>query len=111
MGVEPDVEVAALRLNDDKSRPTFAPVQVGNSSRIRVGQRVFAIGNPFILDKSLSEGVVAWVHREIEGVGGRMIKNVIQTGATISPGNSGGPLLDGNGRFVGINTMIASQTG
>ena len=110
VGVEPDVDVAVLKVVDFKPN-TNTPVVVGKSSTLRVGQRVFAIGNPFGLDQSLSEGVVSGVGRQIEGVGGRIIKNVIQTDAAINPGNSGGPLLDGNGRFIGINTMIASQSG
>jgi S1-C subfamily serine protease len=114
VGAEPDVDVAVLKVDLSKLRSNgsnISPVIVGKSSNLRVGQRVFAIGNPFGLDQSLSEGVVSGVGRQIEGVGGRVIKNVIQTDAAINPGNSGGPLLDGNGRLVGINTMIASQSG
>ena len=112
VGVEPDVDVAVLKVDFKKgANGNVAPVVVGKSSRLRVGQKVFAIGNPFGLDQSLSEGVVSGVGRQIEGVGGRVIKNVIQTDAAINPGNSGGPLLDGNGRFIGINTMIASSSG
>ena len=113
-GAEPDVDVAVLKVDFSKSRSNGSnvnPVTLGRSSTLRVGQRVFAIGNPFGLDQSLSEGVVSGVGRQIEGVGGRVIKNVIQTDAAINPGNSGGPLLDGNGRLIGINTMIASQSG
>jgi len=111
VGAEPDVDVAVLKVDLGKNGTNFNPVTAGRSSRLRVGQRVYAIGNPFGLDQSLSEGVVSGVGRQIEGVGGRVIKNVIQTDATINPGNSGGPLLDGSGKFIGINTMIASQTG
>jgi S1-C subfamily serine protease len=111
VGAEPDVDVAVLRVDLGKNGNNVCPVSIGKSSKLRVGQRVYAIGNPFGLDQSLSEGVVSGVGRQIEGVGGRVIKNVIQTDATINPGNSGGPLLDGGGKFVGVNTMIASQTG
>ena len=114
VGAEPDVDIAVLKVDFSRTKSngnTVSPVVVGKSSTLRVGQRVFAIGNPFGLDQSLSEGVVSGVGRQIEGVGGRIIKNVIQTDAAINPGNSGGPLLDGNGRFIGINTMIASQSG
>lgn len=112
VGAEPEVDVAVLRVRlNGSTDSSVIPVTVGKSSHLRVGQRVYAIGNPFGLDQSLSEGVVSGLGRQIEGVGGRVIKNVIQTDATINPGNSGGPLLDGSGRFVGINTMIASQTG
>lgn len=108
VGAEPDVDVAVLKV---RFTSNVVPVEIGRSSKLRVGQRVFAIGNPFGLDQSLSSGVVSGVGRQIESVGGRLIKNVIQTDATINPGNSGGPLLDGRGQFIGINTMIASQTG
>jgi S1-C subfamily serine protease len=112
VGAEPEVDLAVLRVRlNGLTESPVVPVSVGKSSHLRVGQRVYAIGNPFGLDQSLSEGVVSGLGRQIEGVGGRVIKNVIQTDATINPGNSGGPLLDGSGRFVGINTMIASQTG
>ena len=114
VGAEPDVDVAVLKVDLSKNNSngsSLNPVKLGKSSSLRVGQRVFAIGNPFGLDQSLSEGVVSGVGRQIEGVGGRIIKNVIQTDAAINPGNSGGPLLDGNGRLIGINTMIASQSG
>ena len=114
VGVEPDVDVAVLKVDLTRNKSnisSMSPVKLGRSSTLRVGQKVFAIGNPFGLDQSLSEGVVSGVGRQIEGVGGRMIKNVIQTDAAINPGNSGGPLLDGNGRLIGINTMIASQSG
>ena len=114
VGAEPDVDVAVLKVDFKKAHSngsTVTPVILGKSSNLRVGQKVYAIGNPFGLDQSLSEGVVSGVGRQIEGVGGRVIKNVIQTDAAINPGNSGGPLLDSAGRLVGINTMIASQSG
>ena len=77
-----------------------------------VGQKLFAIGNPFGLDHTLTTGVVSGVGREIEsGNTGRPIAGVIQTDAAINPGNSGGPLLDSSGRLVGINTAIASPSG
>jgi S1-C subfamily serine protease len=114
VGAEPDVDVAVLKVDFSSVKTpngTLTPVTMGKSSALRVGQKVYAIGNPFGLDQSLSEGVVSGVGRQVEGVGGRVIKNVIQTDAAINPGNSGGPLLDGSGRLIGINTMIASQSG
>lgn len=110
VGVEPDVDIAVLRVKSQYSTPPI-PVIIGKSQDLQVGQKVFAIGNPFGLDQSLSEGVVSGLGRQIEGVGGCVIKNVIQTDAAINPGNSGGPLLDGSGKCIGINTMIASSSG
>jgi S1-C subfamily serine protease len=76
-----------------------------------VGQRVFAIGNPFGLDQTLTTGVISALGREIDSVTRRPIKNVIQTDAAINPGNSGGPLLDSHGRLIGVNTAIFSPSG
>jgi S1-C subfamily serine protease len=75
-----------------------------------VGQKAFAIGNPFGLDHTLSTGIVSGLNREILAPSGRMIRDVIQTDAAINPGNSGGPLLDSAGRLIGMNTAIASST-
>lgn len=87
------------------------PLQVGTSHRLRVGQRVFAIGSPFGLDQTLTAGIVSGVGRDMKSVTGRMIRNVIQTDASINPGNSGGPLLDSAGRLIGVNTAIYSPSG
>ncbi|HJV69909.1 S1C family serine protease, partial [Ideonella sp.] len=83
----------------------------GSSRDLQVGQRVFAIGNPFGLDQTLTTGIVSALGREIESVTRRRIRNVIQTDAAINPGNSGGPLLDSAGRLIGVNTMIYSPSG
>ena len=71
---------------------------------LQVGQRVFAIGNPFGLDQTLTAGIVSGVGRDMKGITGRVIRDVVQTDAAINPGNSGGPLLDSRGRLVGVNT-------
>ena len=78
---------------------------------LEVGQKVVAIGNPFGLDQTLTTGVISALGREVEGVGGVTIRDMIQTDAAINPGNSGGPLLDSGGQLIGMNTMIYSQSG
>jgi S1-C subfamily serine protease len=89
----------------------LAPLPLGTSRDLVVGQDVIAIGSPFGLDYTLSTGVISGLGREIEGAGGVPILGAIQTDAAINPGNSGGPLLDSSGRLVGINTMIYSPSG
>jgi S1-C subfamily serine protease len=86
-------------------------VVVGSSQDLQVGQKVFAIGNPFGLDQTLTTGVISGLGREIKARTGRVIQDVIQTDAAINPGNSGGPLLDSAGRMIGINTAIFSPSG
>jgi S1-C subfamily serine protease len=111
VGSDEDRDVAVLKVFPD-GRDVFAPLALGRSDGLRVGQRVLAIGNPFGLDHTLTAGVVSGIGREISsGNTGRPISNVIQTDAAINPGNSGGPLLDSRGRVVGINTAIYSPSG
>ncbi|OUU20544.1 MAG: hypothetical protein CBC13_10655 [Planctomycetia bacterium TMED53] len=86
-------------------------IPVGTSDDLRVGQFVHAIGNPFGLDQSLSRGVISALGREIQSLQGTTIHDVIQTDAAVNPGNSGGPLLDSQGRLIGVNTAIISPTG
>jgi S1-C subfamily serine protease len=86
-------------------------VPIGRSRDLRVGQKVFAIGNPFGLDYTLTTGVISALDRSIESEEGRVIEHLIQTDAAINPGNSGGPLLDSAGRVIGINTAIFSPSG
>lgn len=109
VGVAPDVDLAVLKI----SSPTIKlqPLPIGTSSDLQVGQKVFAIGNPFGLDQSLSMGLISAVGREIKSRTLRPIKDVIQTDAAINPGNSGGPLLDSSGRLIGVNTSIISPSG
>lgn len=103
VGVEPEKDLAVLQI-DVRNLPK--PLDVGTSSDLQVGQSVMAIGNPFGLDNTLTTGVVSATGRDVQGVGGRPIKGCIQTDAAINPGNSGGPLLDSNGRLIGVNTAI-----
>lgn len=109
IGVEPNKDIAVLRIKAPSS--ILTPIKVGNSSVLKVGQSVFAIGNPFGLDQTLTTGIISALGREIESITGRPIKDVIQTDAAINPGNSGGPLLDSSGRLIGVNTMIYSPSG
>ncbi len=110
IGGDPRKDVAVLKIKNNKYLPQ-QPISVANSNNLQVGQIAIAIGNPFGLDETLTEGVVSALGREIFGYGGVEISDMIQTDASINPGNSGGPLIDSRGRLVGMNTMIYSQTG
>lgn len=109
VGAEPDKDLAVLKIDAPKS--VLRALQVGTSNDLQVGQSVFAIGNPFGLDQTLTTGVISGLGREIESVTRRPIQGVIQTDAAINPGNSGGPLLDSAGRLIGVNTAIYSPSG
>jgi S1-C subfamily serine protease len=109
VGAYPDKNLAVLVI--DTPREQLHPIPVGTSHDLQVGQKAFAIGNPFGLDHTLTTGVVSAVGREIESVTHRTIKDAIQTDAAINPGNSGGPLLDSAGRLIGVNTAIYSPSG
>jgi S1-C subfamily serine protease len=109
VGVAPDKDLAVLRIDAPTNR--LQPIPIGTSKDLQVGQSVFAIGNPFGLDQSLTTGVISALGREIESVTRRPIQGVIQTDAAINPGNSGGPLLDSAGRLIGVNTAIYSPSG
>lgn len=117
IGVDQDKDVAVLKLgvDADKNPPAAAVVKplkrCSDSSELLVGQKVFAIGNPFGLDHTLTTGVVSGTGREIASISGRPIQDVVQTDAAINPGNSGGPLLDSSGCLIGINTAIYSPSG
>lgn len=108
VGASPEHDLAVLRIRVPLDRPQ--PLPLGTSADLRVGQKVFAIGNPFGLDWTLTTGVVSALDRSISG-DGRTIDHLIQTDAAINPGNSGGPLLDSAGRLIGINTAIFSPSG
>lgn len=110
VGVSPAHDIAVLRIGIGFKRPP--PVPIGTSHDLKVGQKVFAIGNPFGLDWTLTTGIVSALDRSLpSGTGGPPIQHLIQTDAAINPGNSGGPLLDSAGRLIGINTAIYSPSG
>jgi S1-C subfamily serine protease len=108
VGAFPDKDIAVLWIQAPKSK--LKPIQVGRSNNLQVGQKTFAIGNPFGLDQTLSTGIISALDREINAVTGRPIKGVIQTNAVINPGNSGGPLLDSSGLLIGMTTAIVSPS-
>lgn len=109
IGIEPNKDLAILKIKAPDTK--LKPIPIASSHDLRVGQSVFAIGNPFGLDQTLTTGVISALGREIQSIGGRPIRGVIQTDAAINPGNSGGPLLDSSGRLIGVNTMIYSPSG
>ena len=109
VGAFPDRDLAVLRI--DAPPEKLKPIAVGTSKDLQVGQKVYAIGNPFGLDQTMTTGIISALDREIESVTQRTIRGVIQTDAAINPGNSGGPLLDSAGRLIGVNTAIYSPSG
>ncbi len=109
VGAAAEKDLAVLRIEAPVER--LHPIPVGASGDLRVGQSVYAIGNPFGLDQTLTTGVISALGREIESVAKIPIRGVIQTDAAINPGNSGGPLLDSSGRLIGVNTAIYSPSG
>jgi S1-C subfamily serine protease len=109
IGVDPDHDLAVVQIKAPAD--SLAPIPLGTSGDLRVGQKVLAIGNPFGLDHTLTTGVVSALGRTIKSLTDRTIDGVIQTDAAINPGNSGGPLLDSAGRLIGINTQIISPSG
>jgi S1-C subfamily serine protease len=109
VGAEPRKDVAVLKVKAPKSM--LKPVRTIQHVDLEVGQKTIAIGNPFGLDHTLTTGVVSALGRQVQGIGGVTIRDMIQTDAAINPGNSGGPLLDSAGRLIGMNTIIYSKSG
>lgn len=109
VGSSPDHDLAVLRVS--ASARDLAPIPVGKSGDLAIGQSVYAIGNPFGLNRTLTTGIVSSLDRTLPTRSGREISGVIQTDAAINPGNSGGPLIDSAGRLIGVNTAIASRSG
>ncbi|MBP9947750.1 MAG: trypsin-like peptidase domain-containing protein, partial [Vicinamibacteria bacterium] len=109
VGAAPELDLAVIRVEAPGAELGALPL--GSSSDLEVGQKVFAIGNPFGLDHTLTTGIVSALGRTITSVLNTPIEDVIQTDAAINPGNSGGPLLDSSGRLIGVNTAIYSPSG
>jgi S1-C subfamily serine protease len=109
VGQDPPTDIAVLRI--EAPSDSLFPVVLGDSSRLRVGQRAFAIGNPFGLERTFTTGVISSLNRTLPTRTNRSLKSIIQVDAAINPGSSGGPLLDSRGRLIGMNTAIASKTG
>jgi S1-C subfamily serine protease len=107
VGTDPATDVALLKI--DAPADSLHPLALGDSSEVEVGEAVVAIGNPFGLDRTVTAGIVSAIQRQIQAPNGFSISHVIQTDAAINPGNSGGPLIDSQGRVIGINSQI--QTG
>ena len=118
-GTQYEAEVVGTDLDSDLAVIKFTPpagmelktIAFGDSSSLKVGQRVIAIGNPFGLERTMTTGIVSGLGRPIQNSNNRIIRDMVQTDAAINPGNSGGPLLDTNGKMIGINTMIQSNSG
>ncbi len=110
VGTEPRKDIAVLRI-ESRGQPLMPIRRHAGRVDLEVGQKVIAIGNPFGLDQTLTTGVISALGRQVDGIGGVKIREMVQTDAAINPGNSGGPLLDSSGRLIGMNTMIFSRSG
>ncbi|GBE01302.1 periplasmic serine endoprotease DegP precursor [bacterium BMS3Bbin06] len=108
VGADSENDIAVIKINPEKR---LAPVRLGDSDKLQVGQKVFAIGNPFGLNSTLTTGIISALGRPLTTEGGRVIESVIQTDAPINPGNSGGPLINTSGEMIGINTAIFTRSG
>jgi S1-C subfamily serine protease len=107
-GTSPQDDLALLRIAPGKHRLT--PIDIGDSSRVQVGEKVLAVGNPFGLGRTLTTGIVSMVGRDIRSEG-HILRGLIQTDASVNPGNSGGGLVNSRGQLIGMNTLILSPTG
>lgn len=107
VGVDPSTDLAVLKIDAGKS---LKPIEITTTHEIKVGQRVYAIGNPFGLSGTFTQGIISSLGRSITAQDNTLIEDVIQTDAAINPGNSGGPLLDSKGRMIGVNTSIFTQS-
>ena len=110
VGKDPSTDIAVLRIKGAEGR-ALTPLELGNSDAVRVGDAVVAIGNPFGLERTVTAGIISALQREITAPNGFAIDRVIQTDAAINHGNSGGPLLNADGRVIGVNSQIESGSG
>ena len=109
VGADPINDMAVVKI--EAAPEALVPVRFSDSSNLKVGMKVFAIGNPFGLERTMTTGIISSLDRTLPVTQARSIKSVIQIDAAINPGNSGGPLLNSHGEVIGINTAIASKTG
>ena len=109
VGADPLNDLAVIKI--DAPADQLFPVEFGNSRQLKVGMRVFALGNPFGLERTLTTGIISSLDRSLQIHGNWEIKTIIQIDAAINPGSSGGPLLNAHGRLIGINTAIATTSG
>ncbi len=109
VGSDPQNDIALLKI--EAPPEMLFPVSLGKSDTLRVGQKIFAIGNPFGLERTMTVGIVSSLQRSLRSKSGRLMKNIIQVDAALNQGNSGGPLLDSDGLLIGMNTAIATLTG
>lgn len=110
IGTDADSDLAVIKFDPPQNK-SLRTISFGKSEELKVGQRVIAIGNPFGLERTMTTGIVSGLGRPIQNSNERIIRNMVQTDAAINPGNSGGPLLDADGKMIGINTMIKSSSG
>lgn len=109
VGTDPSNDLAVIKIDAPSDR--LKPIPFGDSGSLKVGQKVLAIGNPFGLERTLTVGIVSSLGRTLRAANGRLMRGIIQTDAAINPGNSGGPLLDSDGKMVGVNSAIISPVG
>ncbi len=110
VGYDAEHDIAILQLNDVPAE--LYPIELGQSDNLKVGQRVYALGNPFGLERTITTGIISALNRTLPSrVPGRDLQSIIQTDAALNPGNSGGPLLDTSGRLIGMNVAIATKSG
>lgn len=108
VGVDPENDLAVIKINEPPK--SLTAIKMGVSENLKIGQSVYAIGNPFGFDHTLTSGIISALNRNIKSSNGVLMEGTIQTDASINPGNSGGPLLDSSGNLIGINTMIVSPS-
>jgi len=111
VGKDPSSDLAVLEIDPGKVKGGVEPLKLASSSSLRPGEAAIAIGSPFGLEGTVTTGIVSALGREIEAPNGFSIPGAVQTDAAINPGNSGGPLLDADGRVIGVNSQIASESG